>query len=132
MEIANLHGSRAFFASSPLVPMDTAKLSLLRNAMTAYAKRRRVLSSNLSNVDTPGYDRASVTFEEELQAARESPDIGGDPAEVEPKVEVQDQKPVLENELMALSDTQMRTQLASRALQDHFNLMRTGITGRPS
>lgn len=112
--------------------MDTAKLSLLRNAMTAYAKRRRVLSSNLSNVDTPGYDRASVTFEEELQAARESPDIGGDPAEVEPKVEVQDQKPVLENELMALSDTQMRTQLASRALQDHFNLMRTGITGRPS
>lgn len=112
--------------------MDTAKLSLLRNAMTAYAKRRRVLSSNLANVDTPGYDRASVTFEEELQAARESPDLGADPAEVEPTVEVQDQKPVLEDELMALSDTQMRTQLASRALSEHFSLMRTGITGQPS
>jgi flagellar basal-body rod protein FlgB len=112
--------------------MDTAKLSLLRNAMTAYAKRRRVLSSNLANVDTPGYDRASVTFEEELQAARETPDLGQDPAEVEAAVEVQDQKPVLEDELMALSDTQMRTQLATRALRDHFDLLRTGITGRPS
>lgn len=112
--------------------METEKLSLLRNAMAAYAKRRRALSSNVANIDTPGYNRTSVSFEEELQAAREAPEIGTTQAEVEPQVEVNDQKPVLEDELMALSDTQMRTQLATRALSEHFSLMRTGITGQPS
>lgn len=110
--------------------MDTAKLSLLRNAMTAYAKRRRTLSSNLANVDTPGYDRASVSFEKKLQAARDSPEIDAEEADVEADVEIEEQSPVLEQELMALSDTQMRTQLATRALSDHFELLRTGITGR--
>ena len=33
-------------------------------------------------------------------------------------------------ELMDLADTQMRTQLASRALHGHFNKMRISITGR--
>jgi len=111
--------------------METAQLSLLRNAMTAYAKRRRALSGNIANVDTPGYNRTSVSFEDELRDARNF-DLGTDPAEVEAEVDVEDEKPVLENELMALSDTQMRTQHASRALSHHFDLMRTGITGRPS
>lgn len=111
--------------------MDTEQLSLLSNAMTAYAKRRRALSGNLANVDTPGYDRTSVSFEEELQDARDAP-LGTEQSEVEAEVVVEDEKPVLENELMALSDTQMRTQHASRALSHHFDLLRTGITGRPS
>lgn len=111
--------------------VDTEQVSLLSNAMTAYAKRRRALSGNLANVDTPGYDRTSVSFEEELQDAREAP-LGTDQSEVEGEVVVEDEKPVLENELMALSDTQMRTQHATRALSHHFDLMRTGITGRSS
>lgn len=111
--------------------MDTAKLSLLRNAMSAYAKRRRTLSSNLANVDTPGYERTSVSFEKKLQAARDSPEIDAEEAGVKPTVDIEEgQNPILEEELMALSDTQMRTQLATRALSDHFELMRTGITGR--
>lgn len=112
--------------------METEKLSLLRNAMSAYAKRRRALSSNVANIDTPGYNRTSVAFEQELQAARDTPEISEAEADVEPQVEVEDQRPVLEDELMALSDTQMRTKLATRALSDHFSLMRTGITGQPS
>jgi len=111
--------------------MDTAQLDLLRNAMTAYAKRRRALSGNLANVDTPGYDRTSVSFEAELREARDSP-LGTDQSDVEAEIVVEDEKPVLENELMALSDTQMRTQHAAHALSHHFDLMRTGITGRPS
>lgn len=110
--------------------MDSAKVSLLRNAMTAYAKRRRAVSSNIANVDTPGYDRTSVRFEKELRSARDGSGIGEEQAEVEAEMEVEDQAPMLEDELMSLSDTQMRTQLATRALSDHFELMRTGITGR--
>jgi len=111
--------------------METSQVSLLSNAMTAYAKRRRALSGNLSNIDTPGYDRTSVEFEEELRDARDVK-LGTDPSEVEADAVVEDRKPVLEEELMALSDTQMRTQHASRALSHHFNLLQTSITGRPN
>lgn len=109
--------------------MDTESVQLLRNAMTAYAQRRRAASSNLANVDTPGYDRVSVSFEEELQQARRHPGGSREQSEVEGHMEVEDEAPVLENELMTLTDTQMRTRLASRSLSEHFDLMRMGITG---
>jgi flagellar basal-body rod protein FlgB len=111
--------------------METSQLSLLRNAMTAYTKRRRALSNNLANIDTPGYDRTSVDFEKQLRDARDDR-VGADPSEVKAEVGVEDEKPVLEEELMAMSDTQMRIKHASRALSYHFDLMRTGITGRSS
>lgn len=116
--------------SLPTVPMENAKFNLLRRAMSAYVQRRRALSSNLSNIDTPGYERLSVTFEEELQEARRSTADLRRPEAVEGRLEVGDEPPVLEDELMSLADTQMRTQLATRALREHFGLMRTGITGR--
>lgn len=110
--------------------MDTAKLSLLRNAMTAYAQRRRALSSNIANLDTPEYDRVSVSFEEDLRAARSG--MGGldRASEVEPHAERSGDPPSLEKELMALSDTQMRTRVASRALREHYSLMQTAVKGR--
>ncbi len=110
--------------------MENAKFNLLQRAMSAYVQRRRALSSNLSNIDTPGYERLSVTFEEELQDARRSTADLRRPEAVEGRLEVGDEPPILEEELMSLADTQMRTQLATRALREHFGLMRTGITGR--
>lgn len=109
--------------------METPKLALLKNAMRSYEQRRQALSSNLANLDTPGYNRMSVSFEEELQEARRRPGNLQRIEEVEPQTEVEEGPPVLENELMELTDTQMRTRLAVRALSDHFQLMRTGITG---
>ena len=109
--------------------MESTNVRLLRNAMSAYAQRRRAASSNIANVDTPGYDRMSVSFEEELQQARRHSGSLQEPAEVEASTEVEDESPVLEEELMSLTDTQMHTRLASRALTEHFDLMRMGITG---
>jgi len=109
--------------------METTNVRLLRNAMSAYAQRRRAASSNLANVDTPGYDRMSVSFEEELQEVRRHSGSLREQSEVEANTEVEDEAPVLEEELMSLTDTQMRTRLASRALTEHFDLMRMGITG---
>jgi flagellar basal-body rod protein FlgB len=110
--------------------MEPSKLHLLRRAMGAYVQRRRAVASNLSNLDTPEYDRLSVAFEEELRSARDASVDLRSPDEVEPRLEVGDEAPILENELMEMADTQMRTQFATRALRDHFALMRTGITGR--
>jgi flagellar basal-body rod protein FlgB len=109
--------------------MKTPQLSLLANAMQAYTWRAQALTSNLANIDTPGYQRLSVSFEESLQQARQ---VGGDAQDlsgVTPQVEAGDAPPVLEDELMELADTQMRTQLVTRALREHFEMQRIGITG---
>ena len=111
--------------------METDNLNLLNRAMKTYMWRAQALSSNIANLDTPGYQRMSVSFEEALQEARHSVPGARELSEVEPEMEIQDGPPILEDELMELADTQMRTQLASRALREHFSLMRTGITGQP-
>lgn len=109
--------------------MVTEQIRLLANAMQAYAWRAKALTSNISNLDTPGYRRMSVTFEESLQEARHTiagPEVRSD---IRPHMEIEETPPVLEDELMEMADTQMRTQLAGRALREHFDLLRTGITG---
>ena len=110
--------------------MDTPKVHVLSRAMLAYTWRMQALTSNTANLDTPGYRRLSVAFEEELQQARHALAGPRDAAEVMPRVDVEDGPALLEDELMGLADTQARTQLATRALREHFDLMRTGITGR--
>ena len=110
--------------------METTKLQLLRNAMAAYHLRTQALTANIANLDTPGYRRLGVTFEETLQQVRSQVPGPRDVGSVQAEMEVDDGPPILEDEMMELSDTQMRTQLGARALREHFTLLRTGITGR--
>ncbi len=109
--------------------MVTDKLKLLANAMQAYTWRAQTTTSNLANLDTPGYQRLSVKFEETLQDARNTVAGPDALATVRPHMNVEETPPVLEDELMEMADTQMRTQLASRALREHFDALRMGITG---
>lgn len=109
--------------------MVTDKLKLLANAMQAYTWRAQTTTSNLANLETPGYNRMSVKFEETLQEKRSALHDDGVLASVRPKMEVGDDAPILEDEMMDMADTQMRTQLASRALREHFDALRMGITG---
>ena len=110
--------------------METSKLTLLRHAMQSYTWRAQALSSNVANLDTPGYQRLSISFEDQLRDARHRPATLRAVEDVTPRMEIEDAPPILEDELMGLADTQMRTQLSSRALREHFDLMRMGITGR--
>ena len=110
--------------------METSKVGLLRRALHTYNMRLQAHAGNIANLDTPGYQRMSVSFEEQLQDALHSTDAERRMASVTPNLEVEEGGPVLEDELMELADTQMRTQLGTRALREHFDLMRMGITGR--
>lgn len=111
--------------------METAKVGLLRQAMQAYSMRNQAISANLANIDTPGYQRMSVSFEEALQDARRGLPSGRGLGTVAPHTEVGEEAPVLEDEMLDLAENNMRQQLATRALTEHFGLMRTGITGQP-
>lgn len=111
--------------------METNTVNLLSRALDAYQMRTKALSSNIANLDTPDYQRISVSFEDQLREASHSIDSPERLREIRGRVEVQNREPVLEDELMELSDTQMRQQLSTRALRDQFSLMKTSITGRP-
>lgn len=110
--------------------METTKLKVLSQAMSAYTLRTRATTSNLANLDTPGYQRVGVSFEDTLQNVRRGLQATRAVEDVSARMKIDDAPPILEDELMELADTQMRTQLATRALREHFELMSTGITGR--
>ena len=107
-------------------------VGVLRNAMQAYAWRIKALANNVANIETPGYRRMSVSFEEELQAVER---FGGSRArldDVSPRHVELDVAPSLEEELLEMTETQMRNHLASRALREHFAMTRVAISGRTS
>jgi len=52
--------------------MKDLTYQIVRNGLDASAKRQRVISSNIANVNTPGYKASTVQFEKELQRAIEN------------------------------------------------------------
>ncbi len=110
--------------------IETERITLLGNALKAYNWRLKALTSNLANMDTPGYQRMSVKFEETLQEVRHAVPGLRHSTDIQPRMKVGETGPVLEDELMNLADTQMRTQFSTKTLHDHFQMLRTSITGR--
>ena len=48
---------------------DSPPINLLEKALAGSSLRHQVISNNIANVNTPGYKRKEVSFEEELAAA---------------------------------------------------------------
>lgn len=105
--------------------IDSNYTQFLAKAMDSYSLRQEITSSNIANIDTPGYSRHEVEFENALREARES-DI--EMHEVNPRIKETGDDVVLENELIEMADTQMRVQLVTRSLRHHFDTLKTGIT----
>ena len=53
---------------------DSAPINLLEKALAGSSLRHKVISDNIANINTPGYKRKEVSFEEELVAAAEAGD----------------------------------------------------------
>ena len=48
---------------------DSSPVNVLERALTGSSLRHKVISNNIANVNTPGYKRVDVSFEQELAAA---------------------------------------------------------------
>ncbi|NGP87407.1 flagellar basal body rod protein FlgB [Fodinibius halophilus] len=105
--------------------IDSGHSQLLAQAMDSYTLRQRVTSSNIANIDSPGYSRHEVPFEEELRQVRAK---GADVNNMTPTIRDTGDDVVLENELIEMADTQMRVQLVTRSLRHHYDMLKTGIT----
>ena len=53
---------------------DSAPINLLEKALAGSSLRHKVISDNIANINTPGYKKKEVTFEEELAAAADAGD----------------------------------------------------------
>lgn len=51
---------------------DSAPVNLLEKALAGSSLRHKVISNNIANINTPGYKRMEVSFEDELAAAADS------------------------------------------------------------
>ncbi len=110
--------------------IDNQHTKLLAKAMDAYSLRQKMTASNIANIDTPNYNKVSVSFEDELRRVNQGSFGSENMDDVNPKIVETNEQPVLEDELLEMADTQMRVQMVSRALRHNFEMLRSGITGR--
>jgi flagellar basal-body rod protein FlgB len=112
---------------------DDVSSATLRVALDGLAMRQRAIADNIANIETPGYLARKVKFEEALGAAVAS---GQAPESVRPNV-ARSLEPTrlngnnvnLDEETLSNVDTGLRYQLALRAMDDKFGLVRDVIKG---
>ena len=101
----------------------------MSSALDALSLRQRVVANNIANVQTPGYQAKRVEFEDALTAAvrRGSGQVtASTKTSFEPTRE--DGNNVnLDTETLSNIDTNLRYQLATRAVDDQFSLLRTAM-----
>jgi len=109
-------------------------MDLLLRLIDASELRAKVLSANIANQNTPGYQRRDVNFESLLQEAmRKGPSAA---QSIQPEVSLDTESPsrpdgnnvTLELELNALRENRMLYETYASILAGHFNLMRAAIT----
>lgn len=116
----------------PVVIVDSATTEVLHAALRGLAQRQRVISDNIANVQTPGFLAGTVDFEDSLRDA--VADGGADAmARTVPTVARDWQTPTnvngnnvnLDDQTVQATETGLRYQLALRAMDDQFTLLRT-------
>jgi len=110
-------------------------LNVLTQVMDAAALRHRVIAQNIANVNTPGYRRLAVEFENDLAKALASAD--GNPAHVKPRVVVEDgpervdgNTVDIDREMGALSKNSLLYQAAAQIVTSRVASLRAAISGR--
>lgn len=75
---------------------STDIVGLLEAGIRAEGLRQNTIASNIANLETPGYRRLDVKFEDLLTKAMRSPD-GVDPQEIEPEIFQPEDTPIRSN-----------------------------------
>jgi flagellar basal-body rod protein FlgB len=136
---------------------DSTALSIAERALTGLSRRQETIASNIANIDTPGYQRKEVTFEDSLRAMLAGdavPDVSlgatnrhhiidadgrgaaslGAPGGSTPRDVVaarnDDNTVSIDEEMTRLVETQMRYQALSQSLGSRIATLRTVIRGQ--
>lgn len=102
----------------------------LHSALDGLAARQRAIANNIANVQTPGYRATRVSFEDSLREAL----VSGEAPVVTPTSQSsleptrEDGNNVnLDTETLSSVDTNLRYQLALRAMDHEFSVLRASM-----
>jgi len=125
---------------------------VLNKALDAYAMRQKSIADNIANVDTPGYKRSEVSFEEDLKAALDKKGVSGfrtNPRHLPVgKPRIDEVKPIpflpkdnslasgknnvdIDHEMAELAKNQINFTYGSRLMELTFNRLKSAIRGEP-
>jgi flagellar basal-body rod protein FlgB len=116
--------------------IDQGTTSLLGLAIDAAVMRQQALAQNIANVNTPGYRRLSVNFEQRVAAladgAAGAAPRAADLASLRPYVEVagpgaKDGGVELDTEVAAMAENTLRHQVLLKALSKHLGLIAIAV-----
>ena len=128
-------------------PIGDRGLQTLTGWLNGLSRRQQATSNNIANIDTPGYIRQSVNFETELQRAFHGGSnqlaatdprhytggsslrnqLGLDPQQLLESSRMDGNSVDIDQEMITLTETQMRYQAASQALSKKLGTIRTVI-----
>ena len=137
---------------------DSAALSTAARSLSGLSRRQETIASNIANIDTPGYQRKEVSFEDSLRSMLAgdavpnvllgrtnahhmavsdeggglsigAPGGGGSPRDV---VSTRNDNNTvgIDEEMTRLVETQMRYQALSQSLGSRISTLRTVIRGQ--
>ena len=111
--------------------LNTANLLLLERFLDVASMRQTLVTTNLANVDTPGYHARDVDFRGELQRAMSGLDTGGTSPFVLPVrglIARPDGNNVsVDRESMLLAEVQLQFKSAASLIRAEFSQLNTAI-----
>jgi flagellar basal-body rod protein FlgB len=111
--------------------MDSPNSQRLEHYLDLVTFRQELISSNLANVDTPGYHTQDVDFENEVRRAEQRLDnapVSPHVREVKGLIERPDGNNVsLDRETLALAQVQLQYRAGVELLRNEFHMVQTAI-----
>ena len=101
------------------------RLNNLQTALDRTSQRQALLTNNLANVNTPGYQRQDMDFNITLQEEMDRPEMGG--AQSGGRVRLDGNGVDLEKEVMSIAETETRYQALTDMTVDYFSNLKNVI-----
>ena len=126
------------------------KIPVLHKSLEAYSKRQKSIADNIANVNTPGFRRSEVQFEDELRRSLQKKGIKGRRTHQKHipvgRVDLKDLRPRyhiprdpslksgvnnvdVDKEMSNLAKNQINYQAAAQLIGRQFNALRSAIRG---
>jgi flagellar basal-body rod protein FlgB len=102
--------------------------SSLEKYMNLLAARQKLVTSNIANVDTPGYQTKDIDFQSEFQSILNGASSGPAPQSVSGlKVKNDGNNVNLDREAQALSENSIRFNAATNLLKGQLRILKSAI-----
>lgn len=115
--------------------IDTPMIQTLTRALDLTALRQRVVSENIANIDTPGYQTRDIDFAGEFQRAlnQDESDVASQPVAVH-TLRGLEQRPdgnnvSIDRESLLMAQNQLQFQTGVAVLRSEFSRLQLAISG---